>query len=503
MNQLNTNNPLIFEINTRVWIKQFESELLIDIPQNHWKKLADKGFNFVWLMGIWETIPSANERYCFDDALVDEYGKAVPDWQKEDVAGSPYAINAYELNPIFGKTDDLLELKNILNNAGLKLILDFIPNHFHSESNLVLEKPELFLRGTKKLLEEEPDTFFKSDKAGFIFAHGRDPFFPAWKDTIQIDYSKPQSRKFMYRQLSKVSALCDGVRCDMSMLQLNNVFKNTWSHSMANSEYDFPQKEFWEEAILLIKSVKPEFVFISEVYWDLEWQMQQLGFDFTYDKKLLDRIKLGNAESIKEHLFASTDYQKKSIRFIENHDEQRSYKELGKKKSMAASVIISTIMGMRFYFDGQFEGFRIKIPVQLNKQPKEIPAKCISEHYAKLLEIINSDVFKLGEWNLLDISEAWKNNESFVNIIAWEWRYENDSRIIVVNYSESKSQCRVKFEVSSTDEIELCDLLHEQKFVRSTEEISSEGLYIDLDPYKCHIFRVCCKKSDNKFIMKK
>jgi hypothetical protein len=123
-------NPRVFEINTRVWLRQFDSTRkarLSDVPAEKWDQLKLAGFEAVWLMGIWKTSKDVIEKCCFEPGLVESYSKALPDWKKEDVIGSPYAIDIYEPDPSVCKKGDLLKFKKMLNDKGLLLILDFIP----------------------------------------------------------------------------------------------------------------------------------------------------------------------------------------------------------------------------------------------------------------------------------------------------------------------------------------------------------------------------------------
>jgi len=121
-----------------------------------------------------------------------------------------------------------------------------------------------------------------------------------------------------------------------------------------------PATEFWADA----RAAVPGFVLIAEVYWDLEWRLQRLGFDFTYDKRLYDRMLHGPAGDVRDHLRADADFQRHSARFIENHDEMRSATAFG-ERLRAAAVVMSTLPGLRFFQDGQFGGCRARVPVQL------------------------------------------------------------------------------------------------------------------------------------------
>jgi Alpha amylase, catalytic domain len=487
-------NPSIYEINTRVWLRRFDKEgkkaVLSDVPPDYWDSLREKGIDYVWLMGVWQGCESTIEKYCFEENLMKEYSRALKGWKREDVIGSPFAIDDYNVNPAVGTYESLIELKTLLNSKGMKLLLDFVPNHLSANSSVIKSNPYVFLGVGKEFFNRDPHTFFQpfeSEKA--YFAHGRDPFFPAWQDTIQINFFSIDARTFLCNVLINLTKMCDGVRCDMAMLPLNNVFKNTWGTLLPSYGFEIPKTEFWAEAIRKVKEVRPDFLFIAETYWDLEWNLQQLGFDYTYDKKLTDRLGYAPNIPIKEHLMAETSYQQKSLRFLENHDEDRAIAVFGKEKSKAAAVIISTILGMRFYFDGQFEGKKIKLPVQLGREPEEIPVIGMREFYTKLLKITSKEPFRHGLWKLLEADQAWENNHTNENLFAWSWNYDNEKRLVIVNYSDQLSSCLIKFDVSGDlDEFTLDDLLNDKSYKRFPKEIANRGLYIELKPWQSHIF---------------
>lgn len=485
-------NPGLLEVNTRVWIKKFGIDARFsDIDQKFIDELSKKGIEILWMMGVWKTSPGLAAQYCFGIDLVPGYVKALSDWKKEDVIGSPFAIDDYILNPALGTEDDLLKFKERLNNSGMKLFLDFIPNHFGADSSLIQSHPEIFLQTDKNSFDKDPYAFFKYNGVGkpLYLVHGRDPFFPPWSDTAQVNYFEPAARDIMTKKLSYIASVADGVRCDMAMLPLNNVFQNTWMGVLSETNYKKPGDEFWRFSIAKTKEKNPDFMFMAEAYWDLEWQLQQLGFDYTYDKKLYDRLSEGDIQGIRGHLQADKQYQLKSVRFIENHDEERSIVNLGRFKALAAATVISTIQGVHFYYDGQFEGKKTKLPVQLGREPVEKPSVMIQLYYDNLLEITNEKIFKNGEWQLLNPLNADPANFSCDNFLAWQWSLENELRIVVINYSHSTSQCRLKMDLSAANGIvSLKDLLTDMVYKRSVKEISDPGLFIELKGYQSHIF---------------
>jgi len=486
-------NPSLYEINTRVWLRRFDTETktatLSDVPLVYWTELAQKGINYIWLMGIWEPCRNSIKKYCFSKGLINEYRLALPDWKDEDVIGSPFAINKYEVNGKIGSKSELLDLKSTLNRLGLKLILDFIPNHFNSESVLLKTCPELFLQATEKHYKNDKSTYFRDPfDRDIYFAHGRDPYFPAWTDTAQVNYFNEAARNFMTTSLVDLTAMCDGVRCDVAMLMLNDIFAATWSDVLKFHNLDIPANEFWDKAIDAVKQVDNDFIFIAEVYWDLEWRLQKLGFDFTYDKKLTDRLKVENAHNIREHLLADYEYQNKSVRFLENHDEDRIIHSVGNAKSKAAAVVTSTLKGMRFYHDGQFEGKRVKLPVQLGREPHEEVNHGTLRFYEKLLNITNSEVFIKGEWKLLQALPSGQSDQSYKNILAWEWSFEKTLCVVIVNYSDNISYCRLRINFhTDSKELLIHDLLNDETYNRSADELTSVGLFVKLAPYLSHI----------------
>ena len=478
----------IYEINTRVWLREQDKVGKIrDVDATFWDFLKSSGIEMVWLMGVWHTSPASIAKYCFHPDLQKEYDHCNPNWQSMDVQGSPYAIDRYIPSPLIGSTDDLKQLKEILNAKGLSLILDFVPNHFNAESELRKEHPELFFFQSKT---EDPN-FFSTELGAF--AHGRDPYFPPWTDTIQLNYFHPSTHAFMTEELQSIAELCDGVRCDMAMLILPDVFKQTWGYL----QYDHPAPaNFWQHVIPLVRDRHPNFKFIAETYWDREWDLQQLGFDFTYDKRLLDRLKEGNISAIRDHLKASLAYQNRMVRFLENHDEQRSLQSLGGPKSRAASVIAYTTPGLNFFYHGQWKGHRLRQPVQLTLPADEhlcpcsidtcqansadIICRCQASHYESLLKI---DLVrqKKGTWQLLEI----ENDQ----ILTWIWSDE-DVHLIAINYSENWQQAVIELDQTMREgDCLITDLISQSYRQDHYRWVSSQTLQIDLPAYKFVILR--------------
>lgn len=485
-------NPHLYEINTRPFLRRLSERYqqpltLTTIPQKEWQRLAQVGFDIVWLMGVWERSHGSKKEASIDSSLCKEYAKVLPDWTEDDIGGSPYAIHSYSLDPALGKPDELAELKSRLNCEGISLMLDFVPNHLALDHQWTFSHPERFVQGTQTDVRNHPDWFYSPDGRTYL-AHGRDPYFPPWTDTAQVNIFSTDLRQALIAELLRIAELADGVRCDMAMLVLNDIFKQVWGPVI--KDYPRPQTEFWTEAISRIKQKKPDFLFLAEAYWGLERKLQELGFDFTYDKVLYDRLRLSTPAEIRSHLMSNNQYHHRSAHFIENHDEKRAISALGRERSQAAAVVIATIPGLRFFHDGQLEGRRLRLPVQLIREPKEDTETPVWQFYERLLAVCKSVSFHDGEWQLITTGPAREGNGSHENLLAWSWQYAARLKVIVVNYSSNPAQgwLRLPPYHNSPENIVFHDELTGVTHSRDPKELGTQGLYVDLNPWQAHIF---------------
>jgi glycosidase len=221
--------------------------------------------------------------------------------------------------------------------------------------------------------------------------------------------------------------------------------------------------------------------YLAEVYWDREYQLQQQGFDFTYDKRLLDRLHYGNAEETRGHLRADPAYGAKLARFLENHDEARSLAQFG-PRIRAAAALTFTLPGLRFFFDGQFEGADRRAPVQLGRWPEHPDRPEIRDLYARLLQTIDTPLFHDGEWRLLDCTSN--------DLIACSWRKGNDLAIVAANITDHDSDGHVHVgDLPKGDSFQLIDQLADRSFTWKRDDLA-KGLYVKLASGDAHLFAV-------------
>ena len=432
-------------------------------------------------MGVWQRSPAGVRLARGTAPLLEEYRKALPDVAPDDIPGSPYCIRDYSVDPQLGGPEGLCVARTALAACGLGLILDFVPNHVALDHDWILEHPGFIIQGNATDLIRAPREFFQS--GGRVFACGRDPNYPPWEDVAQLNAFHPGLREAAVGALLGIASQCDGVRCDMSILLINRIFRKTWG-SRAGRE---PQSEYWVELIEAAHERFPHFIFIAEAYWGLERELQQQGFDYCYDKRLYDRLVHESAETIRLHLSGDPEVQHGLVRFIENHDEPRAAATFAPEKARAAAVVIATLPGARLFHDGQLEGRKVKLPVQLGRRPEESPDLHLREFYRTLLDSVRDSRFRDGTWNLCEQS-GWTDNESFRNLVAWSWTGSGKHSLVVVNLAERHSQGRVQMPglQLAGRSWRLVDFMSGDAFERDGNEMTDPGLFVDLKPWGYH-----------------
>jgi hypothetical protein len=482
-------HPAIYQINTWVWLSAIGAKIgravdLSSVPAAEWGAIAKFGFEAVWLMGVWERSATCIAISNQNQSLLNDFHRALPDFRPEDNVGSAYSIRRYVADPHLGGAVGLATARRELARRGMRLILDFVPNHVAPDHPWVVEHTEYFVPGGPDDLRDDPASFIPIE--GRVYARGRDPYFPAWPDVLQLNAFDLGLRRQAIQTVLAIAEQCDGIRCDMAMLVLNAIFESTWGRRAGRR----PETEYWTEMIPTVRKNYPDFLFVAEAYWDREWELQQLGFDYCYDKRLYDRLEHGDPESIALHLNAEPTYQAKLVRFIENHDEPRAAAIFSFGKEEAVALTAATVPGAKLFHEGQFQGRRVRPPVFLGRRPDERPNEEVERFYERLLKAIDDPLFHEGNWGLCRCT-GWPDNPSFESLVAWCWEQGEERAIVVVNLTGAPAQGRVHLPWTDLQENawRLRDCLSNAVYERDGVEMSQQGLYVGLEPWKYHLFR--------------
>jgi hypothetical protein len=460
--------PLIFEVNTRCWLRALSNQTgrlvtLATVLEEEivlWKK---RGFTHIWLMGVWATGPKTGAVARTQPNLHKLSEEAFGTRSAEKIVSSPFAVADLTVAESLGGAVALRQFRAQLHRHDLALVLDFIPNHLGLDHRWLIERNGLFVRSAAQRLETFP---VAHDEGTSWVAHGKDPYFPAWNDTAQLDYREPLTRAAMIEALHSVASQCDGVRCDMAMLLLNEVFAKTWTHFP--SEVTAPSGEFWAEAISAVKGQYPQFMFIAEAYWDLEPRLQALGFDYVYDKKFFDYLTRRDYAALQRHVRAVKG-KFHPVRFLENHDEAPIASLLTVPEQKAAAVLLLVQPGLRLLHDGQLAGKTRRTPVQFADYWLESVNSEMTAFYDRLLAVLSQTGIGCGEMEFCDTGLA--------HCFAIKWK-TGDGRITlaVVNLAPQ----RAKFQIRDLERG--CKMANIYSDGDSTWNWTNEGLHLNLAP---------------------
>jgi glycosidase len=481
--------PALYQVNTRVWLTELSRTLgwpatLDDIPDAALDQFAALGFDWVWMLSVWQTGVAGHQVSRSNPEWRKEFEETLPDLREEDIPGSGFAITGYVVHQALGGDAALARLRERLGKRGLRLMLDFVPNHTGLDHHWVEDHPEYYVPGTELDQARAPRnyTWARRQRGDLLLAHGRDPYFPGWPDTLQLNYGNPATQEALAGELVKIAGQCDGVRCDMAMLVLPEIFERTWG---------IKAEPFWPKATRRVRERAPGFCFMAEVYWDLEWTLQQQGLNYTYDKRLYDRLRDRHARPVRDHFRAGLDYQDKMARFLENHDEPRAAATFPQAVHEAAAVLTFLSPGLRFFHQGQFQGRTKRISPHLGRAPDEPINQELAKFYDRLLGVLCRPAVRWGEWQLLECVSAWEGNWTWDCFLAFAWNVPGEDRLLVtVNYAGNQSQCYVRLPFTDLGKHlwRLTDLIGDATYDRDGDALQERGLYLDVPPWQASVF---------------
>jgi hypothetical protein len=489
----------VHEVNTLVWLSEVSARAgrqvtLADVPAEEWDAVVLPGVDCVWLMGVWERSPAGRAIALADEGNRSSWDAALPGWTEDDVLGSPYCVKAYVCAERFGGRHGLSRARAELADRGARLLVDLVPNHVAPDHPLVHDEPEAFVRGDAEDLARDPDGFIEigSGADAVVVACARDPYFPPWRDVVQLNAFAPAARAFLRRTLLDIAEQADGVRCDMAMLLLDDVFGATWGER-AGAPLPEP---LWVEVLEDVRVAHPGFVVVAEAYWGREPDLLAQGFDACYDKVLYDRLVGASASEVLAHVRGLASDNASTVRFLENHDEPRAAATVPPpERELAASVALATLPGLTLWHEGQLDGRTVRVPVFLARRPDESPDPGLRAGLARVLEVaqdVRAPAVGPAEWHALDTA-GWPDNPSHEHLLAWAWCGSVGAApwsLVVVNYSAADAQGLVRLPAHATHGAgawRFRDLLSGETYDRDRDDLEQNSFFVDLPGWGHHV----------------
>lgn len=481
-------NPILLEISTRPFLQILSEKYsrpinkIIDIPESVFDEWKQMGFEWIWMMGIWELGQYGLNLDRTSPKKKSDYDKLLPDWTSDDVIGSPYSIVSYTINPELGKEEDIAWLRKQLNQRGMKLMLDFVPNHTAIDSiELTKEKkrdfyihfPDNMSLSEAHMTEEQFNQKYGPNKIAYGCASTNwkplneteaetvNLSLKPWIDVAQLNYMNPELRKSRIEILLKIASQSDGIRCDVADIIFNRFFWKKWQFELENTGYKLLKTEFWEDAISQVKSKFNNCVFLAEANYDYNESFKKCGFDYVYERLIIREIEKKDSVNLSQIKKVINDPDVgRYAHTIENHDEKRSIETCSNNplKEHSAAVLSLTLPGIHFVNQDQWCGYKREIGVQLRRAVKEKPNEEFVTFYRKLFDILKLDVLKNGKFSVND--EKCFSHQS--DILSWKYQLDGNSVAVFVNFSDSPIDVTYKFSDADKNINEVADLFNDK-----------------------------------------
>eukprot|EP00753_Platysulcus_tardus_P016998 PLAT618.1.p1 GENE.PLAT618.1~~PLAT618.1.p1 ORF type:complete len:521 (-),score=233.06 PLAT618.1:123-1685(-) len=491
-----TPHPIVYEISTRPWLYNMTQKYgrqitqLSQVPKQEYQAIADMGVQVVWMMGVWQLGAYGLHHDRTEPSLLADYAKELPGYTQADIIGSPYAIFNYTLNPQLGKNGDLAALRDMLHGMGMQLMLDFVPNHTAVDNPWTTEHPKYYVLGDSSC----PSSTCVNWHGNYIY-FGGDYYNHGWTDTAQLNYWNPAVVSAQIDNLLTIASYADAIRCDMAHDILNAEISKTWGSILTAAGWKQPAQEFWGVAIAAVHKEFPNVRFLGETYnygfthpLPEDLTLRKLGFAFTYDQPLLGKLQANNLDNLRGYVSGEGgSFFAQACNYVSNHDNNRAAgKILGSLPAAdAGAAVISTLPGMRLYFQGQFLGLHNTLDVHLRRSAPEPIHANVTTYYNKLLHIVGAPVFQTGTFAYSDVQnsgDAWR-------LVAWRWFDSSQRRLCVVNYSNQQgSGAIVTPNAAGSGNITVTEMISGDTYTRSAPAMRSTGLFVVVPPYSAQIF---------------
>ena len=542
--------------NSYVWLYQLsqtyqrEIKRLDQIPDEELDQLARRGFNGLWLIGLWERSEASKriKQLCGNPEAV----------------ASAYSLKNYAIADALGGEAAYQNLRDRAWQRGIRLASDMVPNHMGIDSDWVINHPDWFIA-----LPFSPfpaysfngpdlspvdhvgiyieDHYYDRSDAAVVFMrvnrhngetrfiyHGNDGTSMPWNDTAQLDYLNSDVREAVVQTILSVARKFPIIRFDAAMTLAKKHYQRLWfpqpgsggaipsraEHGLTKEEFDkvFP-KEFWREVVDRIAEEVPETLLLAEAFWLMEgYFVRTLGMHRVYNSAFMNMLR--NEENAKYRLVIKNTLEfdpeilKRYVNFMNNPDEKTAVDQFGKgDKYFGICTLMATMPGLPMFGHGQIEGYAEKYGMEYYRPywDEDPDQYLIDRHQRDIFPLLKRRELFSGIENFLLYDFHTGYNQVNEEVFAYSNGSGGDRALVIYHncYGSTSGwiHTSANFLNKSTGSYEsktlgqglningdanhyviFRDSSSNLEYIRSSEEVSSKGLYFELNAYEHHVY---------------
>ena len=552
-------NLVLIAKNTYVWLDQLSKKYLTpitqldQIPLEEIAEIASKGFNGLWLVGIWQRSSASNR-------IKHLYGR-------KDVIASAYSIYEYKIAEDLGGECALAKLREKTSAHNILLACDMVPNHTGLDSPWVFQHPDWYIAADENPradfcfdtinLSKDPlgeiyleEGYYNQTGAAEVFKfvsqpngkiryiyHGNDGTSMPWNDTAQLNYLNTATRQAVLDEILSVASRFKVIRLDAAMTLVREHFKRLWFPDQGGKKFiptrdrfnipdaafdNLMPKEFWQEVIEKVNKKAPNTLFIAEAFWLMEkYFINEIGMHRVYNSAFMHQLRDEKNEEFKDYikdiLITNPGMLEKFVNFLTTPDERPTVEQFGKSdKYFGACRLMACMPGLPMFGHGQWEGLKEQYGMDiahpmLDEKPD---AELIRKHDSIIKPILQqrSCFSSVQNFRLYDFMQD--KDQVNDNVIVFSNVTNDQQSLVIFNNSPNPASGIVHKSVSQlqpqgsqqinqedlfsslaldgikTEHILFHEIPSGKKLKVTARELHTVGLQLDLLPYESHVYCV-------------
>ncbi len=473
-----------------VWLDQLTKAYrrpvhrLDEVPDEELDLLSRRGFNGLWLIGVWERSRASQriKQMCGNP----------------EAAASAYSLQEYNIAHDLGGNDAYANLRDRAWSRGIRLASDMVPNHMGIDSRWVIEHPDWFLSlpyspypaysfngpdvsGDERVEIKIEDHYFDRTDAAVVFRrvdrwtgdtryiyHGNDGTSFPWNDTAQLNYLNGEVREAVIQTILHVARMFPIIRFDAAMTLAKRHYQRLWfpepgtggaipsraEHGLTKAQFDaaFPH-EFWREVVDRVAVEAPGTLLLAEAFWLMEgYFVRTLGMHRVYNSAFMNMLRdeeNANYRSvIKNTLNFDPDVLKRYVNFMNNPDERTAVDQFGKgDKYFGVCTVMATLPGLPMFGHGQIEGYTERYGMEYRRAyyQEEPDRWLVSRHEREISPLLHRRYLfaEVRDFLLYDFyTDQGSVNE---DVFAYSNRFGDDRALVIFHnrYADTRGWIRI------------------------------------------------------------